>query len=160
MLRYTPPPKGSVCSVAENPGGQHAPQRNPSENIRGSASAVMACPYAAYGQLVLRNQRPSLGVSLLRNIQELHQIGTSLSRAGNNINQLAKHANGLNKIGCLNESIIDRLNIVLGDYNANREKIRIAFRRIIREMAKRWPWQFSLRLLFGSLSQRTIINKY
>ncbi len=70
-------------------------------------------------------------------MQELHQIGTVLSRAGNNINQLAKHANSLNKIGRLNESIIDRLNIFLVDYNTNQDKIRIAFRKIIREMAKR-----------------------
>src|SRR5690606_39987647 len=47
-------------------GGQHAPQQNPSEKAWGSASAVMACLYKTYWQLVLRNQRPSQAVSLLR----------------------------------------------------------------------------------------------
>ena|SRR5690606_28760049 len=69
-------------------------------------------------------------------IKEIHEIGTELSRAGNNINQLSKHANTLNKSGRLNESIIHRLNIILDEYNENQDKIRVAFRRIIRELTK------------------------
>ena len=127
MLRYTPPPKGSVCSVAENPGGQHAPQRNPSENIRGSASAVMACPYAAYGQLVLRNQRPSLGVSLLRNIQYEMYLSDLKERTKEKIS---------------NFILQERAELALGD--SNRPDIRV-----INKQVGEWYEQFAHQLTPG-----------
>lgn len=67
---------------------------------------------------------------------ELHRIGTEFSRAGNNINQLAKHANSLNKLGKLEKSIVDRLNLILTDYVKKNEAIRVVLRKIVRELTR------------------------
>ncbi|WP_286850679.1 MULTISPECIES: plasmid mobilization protein [Sphingobacterium] len=67
---------------------------------------------------------------------ELHRIGTEFSRAGNNINQLAKHANALNKIGRLDKTIIEQLNLILTDYVKENEAVRIILRKIVRELTK------------------------
>lgn len=67
---------------------------------------------------------------------ELHLIGTEISRAGNNINQLAKHANSLNKIGKLDSSMAEKLSLMLEDYVQKKESLRVALRKIIRELGK------------------------
>ncbi|RYE19979.1 MAG: plasmid mobilization relaxosome protein MobC [Sphingobacteriaceae bacterium] len=45
------------------------------------------------------------GVNL---ISSLDKIGAELGRSGNNINQLARHANTLNKIGKVDEPVMNR----------------------------------------------------
>lgn len=67
---------------------------------------------------------------------EIHTIGTELARSGNNINQLAKHANTLNKTGNLNQSILGQLNVLLENYQQQQNEIRTVFRKIIRELNK------------------------
>lgn len=69
-------------------------------------------------------------------LNEIHRIGTELSRAGNNINQLAKNANRLNKAGILTQSIVNQMNAVMENYNRQQEQVRVAFRKLIREMNK------------------------
>lgn len=69
-------------------------------------------------------------------IDELNAVGTEFSRAGNNINQLAKHANSLSKIGKLDKSLIDRLDLVLLDYTKKYDDIRVLLRGIRRELTK------------------------
>lgn len=68
--------------------------------------------------------------------KELHEIGTEFSRAGNNINQLAKHANALNKMGKLDNSVIDMLTLLLEDYVKKKEEVRVVLRKVIRELVK------------------------
>lgn len=69
-------------------------------------------------------------------IDELNSVGTEFSRAGNNINQLAKHANSLNKIGKLDKSLIERMNLVMVDYTKKYDDMRSMLRSIRRELTK------------------------
>lgn len=66
-------------------------------------------------------------------ITSLDALGTELGRSGNNINQLAKHANILNKTGKLDESIINRFNVLFADYIKSQQEMEVAIRKIIRE---------------------------
>ncbi|RYX87280.1 plasmid mobilization relaxosome protein MobC [bacterium] len=71
------------------------------------------------------------GVNL---ISSLDKIGADLSRAGNNINQLARHANTLNKVGKVDESVMNRFNVLFADYIVTKREIQVALRKIIREI--------------------------
>lgn len=68
--------------------------------------------------------------------KDLHEIGTEFSKAGNNINQLAKHANVLNKMGKLDKSVVDMLSLLLDDYIKKKEDVRVVLRKVIRELVK------------------------
>ncbi|MCL4637750.1 MAG: plasmid mobilization relaxosome protein MobC [Olivibacter sp.] len=68
--------------------------------------------------------------------KELHEIGTEFSRAGNNINQLAKYANIMNKMGKLDNSVAERLSLLLSDYVKKKDEMRIVLRKVIRELLK------------------------
>jgi hypothetical protein len=71
------------------------------------------------------------GVNL---IASLDKIGGDLGRAGNNINQLAKHANTINKAGKVDESIMSRFNVLFAEYIKAQQETQIALRKIIREV--------------------------
>ncbi|RZK27714.1 MAG: plasmid mobilization relaxosome protein MobC, partial [Hymenobacter sp.] len=71
------------------------------------------------------------GVNL---ISSLDNIGADLGRAGNNINQLARHANTLNKMGKVDESVMNRFNVLFSDYITAKREIQVALRKIIREI--------------------------
>lgn len=71
------------------------------------------------------------GVNL---ISSLDKIGADLGRAGNNINQLARHANTLNKMGKVDESVMNRFNVLFADYIVTKREIQVALRKIIREV--------------------------
>lgn len=62
----------------------------------------------------------------------LDNIGTELGRSGNNINQLARHANVLNKRGLLNESVVKEFNQLFRDYARIRNDTEKSLRQIIR----------------------------
>jgi hypothetical protein len=66
-------------------------------------------------------------------ITSLDALGSELGRSGNNINQLAKHANILNKTGKLDESIINRFNVLFADYIKSQQEMEVVIRKIIRE---------------------------
>lgn len=70
------------------------------------------------------------GVNL---IASLDKIGAELGRSGNNINQLAKHANTLNKEGKVDASVMNRFNVLFSDYIITKREIQVALRKIIRE---------------------------
>ncbi|MGV8135975.1 MAG: plasmid mobilization relaxosome protein MobC [Mangrovibacterium sp.] len=84
--------------------------------------------------------RKSFGEKLTFNhvelLKELHQLNLELARAGNNINQLAKYANTLNKVGKLRPEIADKLHAVLSSYLQKQDEVRITFRKLIRETSK------------------------
>lgn len=69
------------------------------------------------------------GVSL---IASLDKIGTELGRSGNNINQLAKQANAINKAGKVDESIMSRFNMLFSDHIKAQQEVQTAIRAIIR----------------------------
>jgi len=64
----------------------------------------------------------------------LDSIGTELGRCGNNINQLAKYANVLNKYGKLSPVVMERFNLLFEDYTENQKKLEISLRKIIRTL--------------------------
>lgn len=68
--------------------------------------------------------------------REIHSIGTEFSRVGNNINQLARHANTLEKIGQLDKFSVERLNLMLIDYLNKHDEVRVVLRKIVRELTK------------------------
>jgi hypothetical protein len=67
-------------------------------------------------------------------IQHLDKVGADLGRIGNNINQLAKHANVLRLKGGLNPAIISDFNELFEDYIKIQKLLEISFRKIIRAM--------------------------
>lgn len=62
----------------------------------------------------------------------LDAIGTELGRSGNNINQLARHANMLNHHGLLTESVVMEFNRLFRDYIRIRGDTEKTLRQIIR----------------------------
>ena len=67
-------------------------------------------------------------------IASLDSIGTELGRCGNNINQLAKYANVLNKYGRLSPVVMERFNLLFETYTENQKKLEISLRKIIRTL--------------------------
>lgn len=78
------------------------------------------------------------GSTLTINIKELlgtlDAIGTEMGRAGNNINQLARHANVLNKQGKLNSEIITEFNKLFTAYIRIQQELEKTLRQILRAM--------------------------
>lgn len=68
-------------------------------------------------------------------IGELGKIGTELGRSGNNINQLARYANILNKRNMLSPQVMDAFNLLFTKHLENRQTLETALRKIIRSLA-------------------------
>ncbi|WP_166333041.1 plasmid mobilization relaxosome protein MobC [Sphingobacterium chungjuense] len=64
----------------------------------------------------------------------LDGIGTQIGRSGNNINQLAKHANTLRQQGMLHSVIMRDLAPLLTEYISLQRKLEQSVRRLIRLM--------------------------
>lgn len=67
-------------------------------------------------------------------IKHLDNAGAEMGRIGNNINQLAKHANVLSLKGQLDPLVINRFNNLFNDYIKVQQAMEAAFRKIIRAM--------------------------
>jgi len=84
--------------------------------------------------------RKALDMKLVTNhvqmMNEIHAIGNELARSGNNINQLAKHVNALNKAGRMNQKFLPQLADLLEKHHRRQDEIRTAIREIIREMSR------------------------
>lgn len=80
---------------------------------------------------VLKNT-PEVIINAKELIIAIDGIGTELGRCGNNINQLARHANTLNKHGKLLPSVITDFNQLLADYLGRIEKLETTLRKVIR----------------------------
>jgi hypothetical protein len=65
---------------------------------------------------------------------KLDATGAELGRSGNNINQLARHANLLHKQGLLSQSIATEFNSLLGEYITIQQELEKVIRQIIRLM--------------------------
>ncbi|KAA8476858.1 hypothetical protein BDE36_1287 [Arcticibacter tournemirensis] len=82
---------------------------------------------------VLKNSA-NLLVNAKALMKQLDTIGAELGRSGNNINQLARHANILHKQGLLNQSVTTEFNDLLGKYIAVQQELEKVIRQIIRQM--------------------------
>ncbi|HZY35573.1 MAG TPA: plasmid mobilization relaxosome protein MobC [Mucilaginibacter sp.] len=69
-------------------------------------------------------------------ISELTRIGTELGRSGNNINQLARYANTLNKKNVLSPQVMETFNLLFAKHLENRRELEVALRKIIRSPGK------------------------
>jgi hypothetical protein len=69
-------------------------------------------------------------------IGALDLLGTEMGRTGNNINQLAKYANALNRQGILSVVVVERYNILLGNYQQLQKRLEVLLRRVIRLIGK------------------------
>lgn len=80
---------------------------------------------------VLRNSDKTLihGGQL---IQKLDTVGVELSRAGNNINQLARHANTLDKRGEIHMLQVSEVDRLLGEHIKLQRELEVLMRQIIR----------------------------
>ena len=82
----------------------------------------------------LLNSGAVLTVDAKTLMNELNAIGSELGRSGNNINQLARHANTLNKRGMLAPAIIDNFNALFSSYLEHHVKLELTLRKILRSM--------------------------
>lgn len=78
----------------------------------------------------------SIVINAKEAIKSLDIIGEELGRSGNNINQLARYANTLNKQGISSPVVITRFNILFENYIETQKSLDGAFRKIIRLMGK------------------------
>ncbi len=69
-------------------------------------------------------------------IGHLDSIGAEMGRAGNNINQLARHANVIKLKGDLPPAIAEKFNSLLESYVGMQGVLEMSLRKIIRMMAK------------------------
>lgn len=67
----------------------------------------------------------------------LDTLGEEMGRCGNNINQLSRHANVLNKQGLLTESVVRDFNELFGKYIKSQQDIEKVLRQLIRLMKGR-----------------------
>ncbi len=67
-------------------------------------------------------------------MQQLDALGAELGRSGNNVNQLARHANTLNRQGTLGPAALAGINGALGDYTEIQHQIERKLRKLIRMM--------------------------
>jgi hypothetical protein len=65
-------------------------------------------------------------------IRYLDSLGAELSRIGNNINQLARHANVLKLQGGVSPSVIAQFNLLFEDYILAQQSVETALRKIVR----------------------------
>jgi hypothetical protein len=67
-------------------------------------------------------------------IRSLDSIGAELGHSGNNINQLARYANILNKKRMLSPVVMERFNILFEQYISHQKNLEAALRSIVRAM--------------------------
>lgn len=82
---------------------------------------------------VLKNTNTVL-VNSKELLKLLDKLGAELGRCGNNINQLARHANVMNKQGLMHQSVISEFNELFGRYIHAQQDIEKVIRQIIRLM--------------------------
>jgi len=68
--------------------------------------------------------------------QELNRVGAELGRSGNNINQLAKHANALYKVGEIPESLMYKFFKAHQEHTETIKQVSMLLRSVIRKGSK------------------------
>lgn len=87
-------------------------------------------------RLRLLDDAQKIVVNATAMIGRLDSIGAEMGRSGNNINQLAKYANVLNKQGILSAAVCERLTILLEQHNGLQKEMTVALRQLIRQLGK------------------------
>lgn len=82
------------------------------------------------------NQSAQLVVNAREMLLALDAVGAELGRVGNNINQLARYANTLDKRGLLSPQILERFNLLFEQYIQVQLSLEVVLRKIIRRMGK------------------------
>ncbi|MFD2285961.1 plasmid mobilization relaxosome protein MobC [Pedobacter petrophilus] len=67
-------------------------------------------------QKILKPSSVSIKINAGHALKSLDDVGAEIGRSGNNINQLARHANALNKQGMLSSGIVEQFNGLFSDY--------------------------------------------
>lgn len=80
----------------------------------------------------LLNNGPTVLVNAKEALRLLDAIGLELARSGNNINQLARYANALNKRNILSPVVGDRFNLLMESYLTNQKELAVTMRRVLR----------------------------
>lgn len=84
----------------------------------------------------LLQNAPAILINAKEMIAQLDSIGAELGRSGNNINQLAKHANILNKKNRVTQQVIETFNLLFESYLQNQKDLEVVLRKIIRVLAR------------------------
>ena len=84
----------------------------------------------------LLENAPAVILNAKELITAIDEIGTELGRCGNNINQLAKYANILQKQRKANPQVIGQFNELLFGYLENQEQLEISLRHVIRAIGR------------------------
>ena len=87
-------------------------------------------------QRLLHNSKAHI-VNAAELIRSLDEVGAELARAGNNINQLARHANTIRLRGDLSPAMVTSFNGLLEDYTRRQAAMELALRKIIRAILGR-----------------------
>lgn len=77
---------------------------------------------------------PAVVLNARELIRSLDSIGAELGHSGNNINQLARYANILNKKRMLSPVVMERFNILFEQYIGHQKNLEAALRSIVRAM--------------------------
>ncbi|QNN42720.1 plasmid mobilization protein [Pedobacter roseus] len=83
-------------------------------------------------QRLLISSAVSNKINAVEVLKHLNQIGAEIGRSGNNINQLARHANFLNKRGMLSAEIVLQFNTIFTDYISIFRGMERATRELLR----------------------------
>ena len=82
------------------------------------------------------NRSSAMVINAKAMIDQLDLIGVELGRTGNNINQLARYANTLQKRGLFSVQIMDRFEILFHKHIEIQNLLEVSLRKIIRQMGK------------------------
>jgi hypothetical protein len=80
---------------------------------------------------LLKDKERMIYVNPVELLKQMDIYGIEMGRIGNNINQLSKHANRLNKENKLDNNIIEDLTRSLEEYNYLKSKILMSFNKIL-----------------------------
>jgi len=80
----------------------------------------------------LLNNGPAIVVNAKEMLRSLDSTGLELARSGNNINQLARYANILNKRSVLSPTVVERFNFLFETYLQQQKDLAIALRKVVK----------------------------
>ncbi|MBS1527595.1 MAG: plasmid mobilization relaxosome protein MobC [Bacteroidetes bacterium] len=106
------------------------------EQIEAMEQTLGVCRTDLIRQRLLGNRKAHV-VNASALLLELDKIGAELARAGNNINQLARHANTIRLRGDLPSSLVTAFNGLMEDYVGKQAALEVSLRKIIRAISVR-----------------------
>ena len=81
---------------------------------------------------LLKASSVSIKLNAAEALKTLDNIGSEIGRSGNNINQLARHANFLNKRGMLSVEVVTKFNELFSTYISLFRKMEKSTRELLR----------------------------